>query len=83
MQANRAGSWLIQNHNPVDTIWHSALRRSLETAQIIGRFFPGVQMNPSKLLNEVVVNTEFQIEVSMPISELPIIGGVIVCAEFS
>jgi len=39
---------------PVEAIHHSTLRRAVQTAEVIARFFPGVPRLPSPLLKECI-----------------------------
>lgn len=73
LQVEYAGNWLIRNYNPVDTIWHSELTRSSESAHIIAKFYPGVTVQSSKLLNEVVVNKDHRIEVIVAFASIGIL----------
>jgi serine/threonine-protein phosphatase PGAM5 len=51
-QARATGKFL--KSEPIDIIHHSTMRRAMETASIIGRFFPDALYRPSNLLRECV-----------------------------
>ena len=39
VQAESVGIWLKRNHNDISVMWHSHMRRSRETAAIIGKTY--------------------------------------------
>jgi len=51
-QAERTGQWLAELELPYSTIIHSTMSRARETANVIQRSLPSIQMSESDLLRE-------------------------------